>query len=157
MVLFLEDFLKRHLESLAAPDPFLESIYVASKSANTFLRNLYRSGLFLDPNTAYTVAQAGIGFLRSYSEAAQQAYNMNLMRFKLNPKFHAMIHIVDRFCQSVESGHRWTWNALAESSQQDEDFVGKISKLSCAVSARSVHLQGVSRYLTNAWRYLKGK
>ena len=109
----------------------------------------------LDPATCLEVIAVHIvDFLVAYSEAAQLCYNRGLTRFKLNPKGHAFMHIIDRICQGGER-QSWTWNPLGDASQMDEDFIGKIAALSCASSTKTMHLQTISRYLTNLWRYLK--
>ena len=155
MCLYLESFLVHHMNSLANPDPYLDSILEALKAANVFMSTLYSSGLFLDRATCKTVAQSGLDFLRAYAEAAQQAYDQQKTRFKLNPKYHAYIHVVDRLSRAFEDGQAWAWNPLADSTQLDEDFIGKVAVSSCAASTRTVHMQTISRYLVNVWRHLQ--
>ena len=153
---FLEDFFGKYIPTLSNPDPYLDSIWQALKGANKFLSVLYRSGLFLDRGACSQAAQAGLDFLRAYGEAAQLAFNQGKTRCKLNRKYHAFIHIVDRLCVAYEGSCRWSFNPLGESTQMDEDFVGKLASLSCAASTRAVHLQTMSRYMTNAWMHLRG-
>ena len=157
VVLYLESFLEKHTSELATPDPYLDSILGALKNANVFLSTLYKSGLFLDRHTCKKVAQSGLNFLRFYSEAAQQAYDQQKTRFKLNPKNHAFIHIVDRLVQAYDNEQIWAWNPLTDSTQMDEDFIGKIASLSQAASTRTVHMESISRYLINCWRHLEGR
>ena len=154
VLLFLQDFLE-HIATLEEPDPFLDSLLEATISANTFLSTLYKAGLFLEPEVARLAAQSGLNFLRSYAEAAQLCFDRGVTRCKLNPKYHAFIHMVDRLCEAVDKQQRFAFNPLSESTQMSEDFVGKIALLSCAVSTRTVHLQAVSRYLTEVWRHLE--
>ncbi|CAE7831835.1 unnamed protein product, partial [Symbiodinium necroappetens] len=72
---FLEDFWGKHKAGLSQPDDYVDSIYDCCKSANTFLSLLYGSGLFLELSVTRQAAQAGLDFLRSYTECAQLAYD----------------------------------------------------------------------------------
>ena len=154
---FLQDFWGTYKSGLPQPDEYVDSIEDCCRSANVFLSTLYGSGLFLDLCTTRKVAQAGLDFLRSYSECAQLAYNRNRMRFKITPKLHAMIHMTDNLVQACISQRRRTYNLLAESTQMDEDFIGKVSALSRAVSTKVCHMETMSRYMVNVWLHLQGK
>ena len=128
----------------------------AFRSANAFLRVLYKSGLWLSQDRCRAAAQAGLDFIRSYLEIAAMAHEAERTRFKLTPKLHAMIHITDHMVSGLERGLRWTLNPLSESVQMDEDLVGKVSSITCTVSTRQVHLQTIRKYLTNLWSHLRG-
>lgn len=157
MLYFLEDFWGKHKSGLSQPDDYVDSIYDCCKSANTFLSLLYGSGLFLELHVTRQAAQAGLDFLRSYTECAQLAYDRKRMRFKMNPKLHAMIHMTDVLVAACASQRRRTYNLLAESTQLDEDFIGKVSALSRAVSTKVCHMETMSRYMVNVWLHLQGK
>ena len=96
-------------------------------------------------------AQAGLDFIKAYKESAQFAFNVGKTRFKIQPKLHAAIHIIDNLCQVVESKHQWGWSPLADGTQMDEDLVGKVSQTSKSASTRSVHHETLSRYLLSLW------
>ena len=132
-------------------DPYLESACAACKSANGFLGQLYRCGLWLSHDQCVQVAQHGLAFLKAYQECAQYAFNRQVTRFKLQPKYHAMIHLVDTYVRGANSFRRWTWNVLGDGTQMDEDFVGRISAISRAVSVKSAHDQTIARYLVSMW------
>ncbi|CAE7445065.1 unnamed protein product [Symbiodinium natans] len=148
---FLEEFFRNHLATLANPDPYLESAHDACVNANIFLRTLYRNGLWLPLQATTEVAQSGYNFLRCYAECAQHAYNQGKTRYKLQPKYHTMIHFADFYGTAARSRQRFTWNILADGCQMDEDLVGKVATLSRAVNVRSVHTDTVSRYLLKLW------
>ncbi|OLP79425.1 hypothetical protein AK812_SmicGene40282 [Symbiodinium microadriaticum] len=126
---FLQSFLENHVAQLTAPDPYLESMLVAFRSANTFLQTLYSSGLWLAPSRCKQAAQSGFTFLRSYQEIAHAAHQMEKTRFKLTPKLHAYLHIIDALASSFEKGQKWTWNPLADAVQLDEGLYLSRTKL----------------------------
>ena len=146
-----------NLNDISNDRAYFVSMLSAFKSANTFLRTLYRSGLFLSRERCRLAAQAGVDFIRAYREVASIAYSMGRTRFKLTPKLHAFFHIVDHLCVAYEAERRWTFSPLGESVQMDEDFVGQISSLTCTVSTRKVHLESVRKYLTNVWSHVRPK
>ena len=144
------------MATLDEEDPYLTSLLSAFRSANSFLRVLYRSGLFLSLERCHEAAQAGLTFLKSYQELASMAFHVkDKTRFKITPKLHALIHVIDHLCAGVETKRRWTWSPVAEMTQMDEDFVGRVSALTCSVSTRTVHMQSIRKYLTNVWLHLR--
>ena len=153
MCLFLEDFFRKYVATLEVPDSYLQGILEACRAANAFMRTLYAGGLFLPRRTCTVAGQHGIDFLCAYLEIAQLAHDMRKTRFKIQPKLHAALHLIDALCQVSEKRFEWGWNPLADGTQLDEDMVGKVASLSQAVSTRSVHSETLSRYLVNMWRY----
>ena len=157
VTLFLQDFLTKHIETLLEEDAYLESILECCKVSNLFMATLYRAGLWLKPEECRIAAQCGLDFLRSYKECAQIAYNLNKTRFKIQPKYHAMMHVVDGLCHATEHKLPFAYNPLGDSTQLDEDFIGRVAQLSTAVSSRTAHCQTISRYLVNALEALRAK
>ena len=153
--LFLEAFFREHLASLRIRDEYLQSIFEACEAANCFLTTLYHGGLWLPRSVCRAAAQAGLNFLKSYKESAQLAYDMGKTRFKIQPKIHAAIHIIDDLCKVVEQRQEWGWNPLGDGVQMDEDLVRKVSATSKAASTRTVHQATLSRYLLNVWQALE--
>ena len=154
--IWFEDYLTRHLETLEAQDPYLTSMLASFRAANMFLRVLFRSGLFLSLDRCHTAAQAGLDYMRTYQELAYQAFHVKKKtRFKITPKLHAFLHIVDHLCSAVDKKRRWTWSPVAEMVQMDEDFVGRVASLTTSVASRKVHIQSIRKYLTNVWTHLR--
>ena len=156
MCYFLEAFWAQHIANLSVKDDFLSSMLLCLRSANEFLRILYRSGLWLSPDRCSSAARAGVTFLKSYLEVSHAAYVMDRTRLKVTPKYHAMVHIVDSLVSATNAKRRWTWSPLAEATQMDEDFIGRVSKITTCVDVRLVHAQTLERYKTIVWTQLKG-
>ena len=149
--LFLENFFRE----LADRDDYLQSIFEACESANTFMKVLYHGGLWMPRSACRAAGQAGLDFIKAYKESAQFAYNLGKTRFKIQPKLHAAIHIIDDLCKVVENKQQWGWCPLADGTQMDEDLVGKVSLTSKSASTRSVHRETLSRYLLSLWGALE--
>ncbi|CAE7423345.1 unnamed protein product [Symbiodinium necroappetens] len=153
---FLESFLEHHVAQLAVPDPYLQSMLLACRSANEFLKVLYSSGLWLSRERCQRAAQAGFDFMKSYLETADAAHRLDKTRFKLTPKLHALLHVIEALAHGYERGQVWVWNPLGDACQMDEDWIGKIAGITTTVSTRSVHRQTLRKYLVNASRHLFG-
>ncbi|CAE7211121.1 unnamed protein product [Symbiodinium sp. CCMP2592] len=154
---FLEAFWSEHLAVANEQDLYLDAVLRALRAANVFLRTLYRSGLWLSVDRCKIVAEAGLAFLKAYLEASSRAYERGRTRFKLTPKYHALIHIIDVLATAYESNRRWTLNPLCEATQMDEDFVGRVANVTTAVNVRQMHKSTLRKYLTNVWTHLHSR
>ena len=127
-------------EMLSNPCEYKGCILSALDAGNNFMKALYGRGLWLPRQHAIKVIQFGYQFLASYLQAAHCALVRRRTRFKITPKFHAFNHICDYLrLELQQQDAEWCLNCCVYSTQQDEDFVGKISLLSLAVSSRSAH------------------
>ena len=150
--LFLEERYGQLLR--AKPSPYAAAIHEALRSGNEMLRLMYGHGLFLRRDTAVRVVELGYQFLSAYLSAAGEALSNRSTRFKITPKFHAVIHIIDIVRAALQHEHaQWLPNPCMYSCQQDEDFVGKVSLLSLGVASRSVHKQVLARSAINLWQH----
>ena len=137
---FLEWRYQQHLQSSNCPcNEYMTSIYNCLQAANACLRCMYSHGLWISPTDAGTILRCGYDTMRHYLDAASMALSMHKTRFKITPKLHAFNHCMDYLLQNPSAD--WMLNPCIFSTQQDEDFVGRISALSCAVSVKSVHRQ----------------
>ncbi|CAE7208233.1 unnamed protein product [Symbiodinium sp. CCMP2592] len=154
---FLQSYFESHVAQLAAPDPYLQNILAALRSANQFLETLYSSGLWLSRDRCHRAAQAGLAFMKSFLEIAHSAHRQGKTRFKLTPKLHAFLHMTEALAHAYETNRVWTWSPLADACQMDEDWIGRIAFLTTTVNRRTVHKQTLNKYLVNAARHLLGE
>lgn len=132
-------------------------IYRATCAANRFLSVLYRGGLWLKPSEVSIAISAGMAFCTHYRECSELAFREEKTRFKLPPKFHAYVHIVHGCVEQVGKLHQdilrddlpSILNPLAQSCQQDEDFVGNLACLSRSSVPNAVHEKSIGLYLMN--------
>ena len=126
---------------------YTKAIEVAIHASNSFLRLLYRGGLWLTNVQAKTAIRHGRTFCRAYLDAAMEAHQAQRLRFKISPKFHAFSHLT--FDMWLQIRNEWVLSPLLSCCQQDEDFVGKVCSLSVQGCFKLVHLHTVQRYLLN--------
>ena len=132
-------------------DAYLSAIYESLRSANELMHILYSHGLWLPRPVAIQVVQVGYCFLGKYLQAAYEALQIRKTRFKLTPKYHAWAHICDYVRNDLKYQAKWFMNPVTWSTQQDEDFTGRVSSLSLAVASRTAHLQVMAPYAINLW------
>ena len=135
------------LESFAESSnvDYLNEILNCLNAANDFMSTLYRSGLFLSRLRLTRVVRVGKAMLSSYSLCARAAFHRSLARFKFNPKFHMLCHIVLQLKQDLDA-HRRPINPISYSCQMPEDFINRVSTLSRAVHSKVVELRTLDLY-----------
>lgn len=118
----------------------------ATGPLNLAFSSLYSSGFWLMSWKGKRVAECFLFFLASYQRLAYLALNARKNRFQMIPKLHYFHHIaLDMLRQS--SNGPWVMNCLATSVQQQEDFVGRPSRVSRRVDVRRLHRNVISRSL----------
>ena len=127
-------------------DPLLET----ALAINDFFRLLYACDVWLPPRDAELAGQLLSRFLRRYSQCATAAYQDREILFVLQPKLHALQHAAVDLLTGAKTGHD-TLNPLSVSCQMSEDLVGRPSRLSRRVSARTTVKRVLQRYLQSCY------
>ena len=126
---------------------------------NTVMSTLYGEGFFIHWTKAEKIGKLWLLFLQKYALCARLVYRLGRSRFALVPKLHMLHHGCMRLLREAEqakkNGTRWTVNPLGESVQQQEDFIGKPSRLSRRVSAKQIHARVCKRSLISTMQCLK--
>ena len=121
----------------------------AAVAANTLIKLLYNSGAWLSADETLEVANYGFRFLRRYCQCALIAHQGNLRLWTIQPKAHALHHMFVGLAESAARGP--SLNILCTSVQQDEDFIGRGSRLSRHAHQSHVSQRVVDRYLQAAY------
>ena len=114
------------------------------EAANACLRGLYKSGAWIRSSEAHALALRGIRFLAGYGSLAKMTFRSGMRRFVLLPKHHFFHHIM---VDMMGSNTSWILNPLIHSVQLQEDYIGKPSRLSRRVSAKTHALRTLQRVL----------
>ena len=122
------------------------------EKGNAFISQLYLEDLWISAADGQRISELGYGFLKGYMQLAAESYKTGRALFMYMPKIHAVHHVVDAL--RTESLTRpWCLNPLAHAVQIDEDFVGKVCKVS-----RQVHpLQAITRTLQRTLKAAKSQ
>ena len=107
---------------------------------------MYSSGLWLTTDVQKEMFKQLRLVERSYNKMASIALQINLPRYRLVPKFHAIGHLRKQVGDCIDDNVR-SMNALADACDQDEDYVGRVSRLSRRVSIRLTMIRTITRVL----------
>ena len=123
----------------------------ACVACNSFLRGLYDSEAWIAPVEARRIAGFGHRFLVLYQRLARQAFLDGRLLWVLQPKHHSMHHLVVELHNSSFKGK--VLNCLCVSTQADEDFIGRPSRLSRRVTPKPLHSahRVLERYLQSCY------
>lgn len=147
---FLKWLTKIHLESPEdVSRPHLEFLrifnYAADKSLDAF-SILHKHGLWLPRVCAEYLCTCVKVVLRAYKTLAKKKKDMNRPGFKLKPKFHAFAHVAQSLQASLRCGSNLVLNPLAHANEQNEDTVGRLSKLSRGLDSRHITRRILERH-----------
>ena len=144
LLLWLESLLRR---SVNLGDSRILVAARAVECLNSMFSFLYSAGAFLSMSEATYVSRRGLLFLRCYTELARIYFQEETpTQFPLIPKLHSMDHIMLKVHIQAKK-HGFAMNPLATGCQQDEDVVGRVSRVSRRVSIRKVISRTFERYL----------
>ena len=125
----------------------LRIIASACQSMSRFMHLLLAGGLWLSQRESASGADAGLYFLKAYGKLARMCYEEGYCRYNLVPKLHSFHHVCLNLKAQSAEGH-FSLNPLAQCAFQDEDFVGRVSRLSRRVSPRLQCQRTIEKYLT---------
>ena len=95
---------------------------------------LYNGEAWLAPAKATEAGELCLDFLKKYASLASTALASGRQLWILQPKHHSLHHIGLDLLQGGSRG--FTLNPLCVSTQQDEDYIGRPSRLARRVTAQ---------------------
>ena len=147
MFKFIEEFFAVHgIEG----DPLFQLCRDTTKHGNNFLRELYQQDIWIKPEDGKRIAESGYSFLMGYMKLAAASFKAGRALFIFMPKIHVVHHIVDNLMWEGLN-KPWCMNPLVQAVQVDEDFVGRISR----VSRKTHPLQAITRTLQRSLKAAK--
>lgn len=114
------------------------------------MRELHHVDLWIPRDEALRIVAAGEQYLKSYAYLAHLCAKLGEPKFPLKPKQHMIHETVEAMKRGIHT-RQYTLNMLAESCSMDEDFVGRLARVSRHVSPRAQSLRCLQRYLTQVY------
>ena len=115
--------------------------------AALFTGVMHSHGLWLPRACSQLLVDSGLSFLRGYNFLAQDCIDRSVTGFRLRPKLHYMGHIILDQQMQLGRGAEYTLSPAIALCEQNEDFIGRLSRVSRRVAARTCSLRTVQRYL----------
>lgn len=131
-------------------DELAQLAFKAMSNMDTFVRGIYSYELWIPSPEAKKMAQAGLDFLKYQGRAAGVAFQQDRRLFLAMPNLHRLDHIFTDLKQQSSMAN-FCLNPLHSSTQADEDYIGRPSRLSRRVSPRLVVLRTLQRSLQAAY------
>ena len=109
-----------------------------TKAINIAVTYLYENGLWLRAANARQVSLWLFSFLGHFAVCAQLTLVSGRRRFPVYPKSHMLCHTALKLLR-LSSRCEWILSPLATACQQEEDYIGKPSKVSRSTNVRQAH------------------
>ena len=147
LLAFLEFFLIQRRDYV--PTQITEEALSGVVSANRCFHLLYEAGFWMPASAASEAGEHGMRFLHAYARLAWFTMSEGRSRFPMVPKSHYLHHSFRALVLAARSC-KFVVNALATSVQLDEDFIGKVSRLSRRVGSYYLMRRTLQRYVVCA-------
>ena len=146
-LMFLDFFLKLCLRDPKDGDKkLLSAMQQLTQGLLNFLGIMHSHDLWLPLGCCGLMWKEGLKALRCYSFCAKKAKEKQNRLFCMRPKFHALAHTVFELKGSHERAQQNTLNPCIFNCEQNEDFIGRISRITRHVSPRLPIRRTLQRY-----------
>ena len=122
-----------------------------------FWRVLHNEGTWHCRNAAVLVVDSSQSFSDCYSKLASQCHMLKLRRFHLEPTLHYMHHFAVDTQERLDLNDMHILSPNNDNCETDEDFVGRVSRLSRSVHALSIPQRTIQRYKIKAYFVFTGQ
>ena len=151
---FLQHRLQQAVSELPLDSqPFFQQMFAAVSGANRFLSCLYGTYFWLSPLERESLIESGHAAVKAFQQCAQVSYRLGVTRWKYQTKLHMLGEVLHQL-EKEKRANLPSVSPLAFGTQQDEDFVGRVSALSRSVAVKRVHDRTLNRYkiaLAGVW------
>lgn len=144
---------QEHLWSQRHSDSRFLLILLVLRSTNECFRALFANGVWLHRDDAAFIAAQGLQSLRGYHQLATLSLERKEPRFPVHSKFHMLWHSWRRLEKNVIQGLEWQESPLVDSCQQDEGFIGFISRYSRRVAPMQTIQRTLDLYLASLFKH----
>ena len=130
--------------------PTVEVMLSSARLAVRWFKLVYGHGLWLSPSCGAYLYEVGASFLKGYAILADHAWEDQQCLWALVPKFHFHLHTVHELWHQLNSGALVVANPVHWDCSQNEDFIGRMSRLTRRVDIRVCTSKVLEFYLVKA-------
>ena len=128
-------------------DSLLHSMLQCAEAILQMFSLMHSHRLWLERDCARLLYVRIMRALRSYSSLGRKAMQLGIRSFILKPKSHALHHIAIELRRQLLCGAPLVLNPESTATEMNEDYIGRVARLSRRVSARVVDKRVISRVL----------
>ena len=150
LMMWLDCYLGILLEKPAKQQWHLQPLQAMRQTAQaglTFVGIMHSHGLWLPRCCSELLMDSGLSFLRGYNFLATHCMDRRVTGFRLRPKLHSLGHIVFDTRVQLARGAQYTLSPAIALCEQNEDFIGRQSRTSRRVAAKTCSIRTIQRYL----------
>lgn len=136
-----------------------KEILKACQGGIDFFHILHNEGIWIKLSLAKEMACKCQDFCDAYASLAKVCFDQAWTRYRLEPCLHQFVHFAVELRQSMALPNAGAMFHLSPSPllcEADEDFVGKICRLSRHVHMQSMSQRTIDRYLVKLWFEVSG-
>lgn len=137
--------------------PFLRQVLKGCISSVEFFRILHNQGVWLSRQFGHELATHCFEFVSSYSLLARMCHAHSLRRFMLEPSLHYFHHYAIDLTHRLQKNDKYLLSPNQDNCESDEDFVGRLARLSRSAHALTTNIRTLQRYRIKLWFVLKGE
>ena len=132
------------------PHTVYDDLVISAWSLENFLGCLSDGNMFLSPAESSTCYTLGSLFIRSYLRSANMSLQSGELYFKVRPKLHVLLHVVEDMQPSPEQhpDPGVVRNPSFDATFMDEDFVKHVLNLKKRMSFKTASLNVLQRCCT---------
>ena len=123
------------------------SILAAANSGLQFFHVMHTEGLWIGQNAAGKMVKDCETFCKEECSLAREFLQLGKCRFRMEPCVHHFMHFGVDLQEMISAGASWIYSPVADNCEGDEDFVGRVCRLSRCVHMSSMSLRTLQRYL----------
>lgn len=116
---------------------------------------VYSHGLWLDRSCTKVLYLKVMQLLKGYQALATEALKLKVAAWGLKPKFHALHHVSFDLRSQLLHNCKICLNPVVWGNEQNEDTIGRVSRLSKLVSVRTITRRVLNRYFLKKRALLK--
>ena len=103
--------------------------------------------LFMGRYCSELLLSSGMRFLRGYGYLASLSIREGQRLYSLRPKLHYFHHTLEDIREQIAAGHPYILNPIYAGCEANEDYIGRLSRLSRKVSPKIAGQRTIDRYL----------
>ena len=134
----------------------LQAMYQMIHGGLTYVGLLHSHGVWVPGSCARLQYDAGMKFCRGYLFLADHCMHLRVSGYRLRPKLHYLHHLLYDIKRQLENpACEFVFSAGTLLCESNEDFIGRLNRVSRRVSARTAGFRTTQRYLVKLLFLLK--
>ena len=131
----------------ASDSVFLRAVAQMIRGGLDYIGVMHSHGIWLPLNCAKVQLHGGLSFARGYAFLAEQLMSCQAAGFRLRPKLHYFMHLLMPLKSAIDNDEPWILNEAIHLCEANEDYIGRLARISRRVHPSQAALRTTQRYL----------